>query len=31
MEGGKGEFEGACKMEICLEALLELGFFTQNL
>jgi hypothetical protein len=27
--GWEGEFEGVCKMKVCLEALLELGFCTK--
>jgi hypothetical protein len=29
MKGGKGQFGGTCKMEVCLEALLELCFWTK--
>jgi hypothetical protein len=29
--GWQGEFGGACKMEVCLDALLELGFYTKPL
>jgi hypothetical protein len=29
IRGWEGEFGGTCKMEVCLEALLELGFCTK--